>query len=200
VRRLRDLAVLGLLLTVSWCAIAAPPARGVPFTVIDINGEPQVRLAPPLARAVKRGFAEYRLPRSADEDPQMRVLCRETHPEIQVACAAWGDFNGDGLKDAALHLRRPRSRDAGIVVVFHATRAGPYQAHVLDRWQRTGAQFCVARVKPGAISYVRDGGTARKSPAVLRLRHDGIELLLPGVASRLYYWDGKRYISVATSD
>jgi hypothetical protein len=195
------LALLALAACLVRAASAAPSAGGSPFTVIQRNGEPELRLSVPLARAVQQHFPAYRVPRSADEDPQMRALCRENHPERRVASAALGDFNGDGLTDAVLHLRRPHSRDAGLVVAFHATRAGGYQPRILEGWQRVGAQFCVARVQPGAISYVREaGGGTRKPPTVLRLRHDGIELLLPGTASRLYYWDGNRYRSVETSD
>lgn len=194
------LTLLGLVLTLAQSANTARPAREAPFTVVPTGGEPELRLSAALARAVQRGFPQYRAPRASDEDPQMRDLARESRPDVGLASAAAGDFNGDGRRDAVLHLRRSRSREAGLVVAFHGTRAGGYEAHVLPRWQRMGAQFCVTRVRPGAVAYLREGGSRGSAPAVLRLRHDGVELLLPGIASRLYYWDGKRYLSVATSD
>jgi len=179
---------------------ATPSPRGEPFTIVERQGEPDVRLSPALARVVKQRFPAYRLMRGSEEDPQLRTLCREAHREMRVASAAASDFDGDGRTDAVLRLRRPGTRDAGLVVVFHATRAGSYEAHVLDAWRRAGPQFCVTRVRRGAITFVRNPGSGSPQTGVLRLPHDGIELLVPEAASRLYYWDGKRYRYVETSD
>jgi hypothetical protein len=157
-------------------------------------------MAPALARAVKRGFPGYRLPLPKEEDPQLRDLCREAHPELRVTYAARGDFNGDGRADAVLHLLRPNSRDAGIVAAFHGTAGGRFEAHEVDRWQRWGRQYCLSRVSPDRLApMLRQAGVAGKSGRAGR-RPDGIDLSVPDAGSRTYFWDGRRYRHLTAGD
>jgi hypothetical protein len=167
-----------------------------------------VRLSSALARAVARAYPAFRLSTAAEEDPQLRQICQERHDEAArrqpagrrghaepfVTYAAVGDFNGDGRQDAVLRLRGRRSRFKSALVVFHASRSGPFDAHPLDVGRLAAASFCVGRMPPGVVRYVRYRGDAiLPRPGELRLKRDAIELVEPESAVRIYYWDGGRY-------
>jgi hypothetical protein len=200
-RRLAGAGIVLLTILLPGNPLFAGAAARAPLVVIEGKTGPTVRMEPALARAVEQCCGEYRLPTAAEEDPQLRAICHEHHPESRVTYAVLGDFNGDGRIDAALRLRGRRSRHSGLLAAFHATRSGSYQAYVLDRGREAAGALCLTRRRPGAITYVRyRGDEILAAPGRMRLRSDGIELTNPEAGSRLYYWDGARYRHVQTAE
>jgi hypothetical protein len=114
-----------------------------------------------------------------------------------------GDFDGNGLEDSALLLRR----DAEVALVaLHRRDGDRWAAHELRRFpfdaglQRgyDGFTIYLTPRSPGTVAYWPAGGD--KKAGRLALEHEGIELNWAGKAGVLYHWTEDRYASVQAAD
>lgn len=140
--------------------------------------------------AVPRGYAP---PEMSEYDPA--VLAGTAQPWLCV-----GDFDGNGITDAALLLRQGDELRAAALLggtpgnaVRFAWLAAGEQAPARSGSIRTALRLR----KPGEVIYWSPSD-ARQPTGRLTLSHDGVELVAPGKPTLLAYWEAgiKRFRKV----
>jgi len=121
-----------------------------------------------------------------------------------------GDFDGDGLPDAALFL--VKGREFGLAVLRHEKSPDvPRSYHPVFDWvggpPSEGASpyalgSFLRTVKPGVIAYYPEDSTESGKSGRLDLKTDAIEVVILGKAAVMYYWEAAqgRYQRVITAD
>lgn len=100
-----------------------------------------------------------------------------------------GDFDGDGSRDTAVLIKHTKTAKVGVAIVFKAGKVrilgagqdmggGESDLDWMDAWH----------VEPKGM--VQQGASEEPPP---RLKGDGIMAIKTESASRLIYWDGKRF-------
>ena len=184
-----------------------------PLRVVRRGRQLVVVLGPALRKAVDRYYPGYSLPPFGDYHPWDQYWELRGH-SVSFACV--GDFDGNGLPDAALYLMQPRrvpSRRIGpgrvrrrrwLFVAFHQTREGDFQPVLIQRrwdpefWVNEYTEaynrftdYHMSRKPRGSkLTYP----TGRYSVGTMRLRRDGIsEISDDGEAQTVYYLHRGRY-------
>jgi hypothetical protein len=114
-----------------------------------------------------------------------------------------GDFDGNGLRDAALLIRE--NGGGGVkLIVLRQVKAGRWRADDLASSDLSGGMqggysgftiFITPRAS-GTITYWAEQGPTGR----LDLEHDGVEWIFYGKAGMLYYWTGRDWGKVQTGD
>jgi hypothetical protein len=146
-----------------------------------------------LQRSLRRHYPGWALPPLSLYDPDVRSRY-ESEPERGVPFACCGDFDGNGLADAALILRRRRTH--WLVVVFHQTRRGVFRPYPIDRWNGKGdvddaLQMTIEQYPRGPVTYLIGGPDMQT--ATRSIRHDGIFEFNDEGYGRVYYFTRGRY-------
>jgi hypothetical protein len=179
--------------------------RQTPVKVIRKASTFTVALAPALQLAVKRHFPGFRLARFDDYDAELvRNLAVDLKVTMPFACV--GDFDGNGLTDAALLLTNRRHQWR--LVAFHLTPDGAFHPHRIGPRQGfpeglsdnpTGKiGFYLVRQPPGTVRYPRSSDPSRLS--ILHLGRDAILGEWSEEASRIFYFHRGRYRYVQQGD
>jgi len=172
------------------------------IAVFDGNLEPQtVHYALECMRtALAPGWA----PPDASEYDQDVLRYVQRH-QLPAPWACFGDFNGDGAKDAATILRR--GDQLGVSLILTARRAGYFSFQWLSEPRDVGPAKANTMIEllqtlgPGTVEYWKEGETTPRSGR-LDLRHDGVKVIFYEKAAELYYWDDgtHRFAMVQTAD
>ncbi len=154
-------------------------------------------------QGLRRHFPDWRVMPRGDFEPNVvshvRTMCRaEEGPE---RCA--GDFDGNGLMDAAFVIRKG---DRVLYLALNQQRGGLWEPHVLAgetyrngfQGGHTGFQVFLLRRGPGHIDYW--DGCGRGKSGRINLKYPGIEIVFFEKAADLHYWVGSHYVSVQTAD
>ncbi len=142
-------------------------------------------------------------PDESDYDRNAVEYAQRHHLPAPWAC--FGDFNGDGAKDAALILRR--GDELGVALIETAVSPSSFSLSWLQEPSVVGPARPEAMIwllqtrQPGIVEYWQEGETTPKSGR-LDLKHDGVEVVSLGKAAVMYYWDADqgRYEKVITAD
>jgi hypothetical protein len=207
--RRRLIVALSTLLSIAaptWAAQPPPGAIREPVKVTRTGAALTVTLAPALQRALQKHVPGFALPRLDEFDPEMLTYLRKAHKEPFAPFACTGDFDGNGLPDAALFVRD--RKDRWVFVAFHQApnaRFTPYRIHGGGTPMRLlssdrVAEFIALQPK-GRVRYlipVSDPVNLR--PATMSLKHDGILFAWFETASHVYYFAKGKYRCVITGD
>ncbi len=124
-------AVLTLVAKSSHATSVAPGIVRVPMRVTRQGKSWRIVLAPALGKAVAAHFLGYSLPRLAWFDTSLNVTVHAPKGDLgPFACI--GDFDGNGLPDAALLLHKQRRR--WLLVVLDQSFQGTFRTHILERF------------------------------------------------------------------
>jgi hypothetical protein len=185
--------------------LAARHSTAPPLSVVRRRDRVIVTLAPRLRNALRQHYPGLRIASFADYGPELvRDLAEDEKVNAPFACV--GDFDGNGLKDAALLLTNGRRRWR--LVAFHQTNEGGFRPYRIGPHEGfpegltdnpTGkVYFYLVLHRPGTIRYPPSDDLSHL--ARLRLRHDGILGVWAEEASRLYYFRNGRYRWVQQGD
>jgi len=115
----------------------------------------------------------------------------------------WGDFDGNGLRDVALLIRRNIGDGVKLIVLrqLQEKRWVPHELHSFSfgsgfQGGYSGFTIYLTPRSPGTVEFWHDQGKTGK----LDLTSDGIKFNFEGKASVLYYWNGSGYSTVQTGD
>lgn len=184
---------------------AVPPVAGradggsgrkAPFTVTEADGIPSVELSAPMRRAIRRHWPGYRLRAAAALGTEALEELRQEHPDARSPYAIAGDFDGDGLPDVALLLRKG---ERGLLVALHGTPEGGFRGHTLLRTRWSDGLYLL-RQPPGPLEYTRAVGEDVATTAILALSADAIRFHPVDAGARLYYWREGRYRAVEVGE
>jgi hypothetical protein len=192
------------------CRTDASSDRRKPFTATGTGGARKVRLNPRLQSALAKVFPGFRMAAAKDYDPAPLEGLSEGMPELQKASwpfACTGDFNGDGIMDAAVVLLRGSSDY--LVAACEQTRGGGFIIRRLDAGRSAGIDdrgrlsISVQReAKGGRITYLKTDRYLERGieTRVLRLKHDAVSVEWWDKAARLYFRSRRGYRYVQTGD
>jgi hypothetical protein len=172
-----------------------------PVKVIRKGNTLTVTLAPALQRAVSRHFPGFRLARFDDYNADDKG-----EPQAIVPFACVGDFDGNGLTDAALLLTNRHHQWR--LVAFHQIWKGFFRPYRIGNREgfpedytsdATGiSRFYLLRRRPGRVRY--PPSSYPPGLGVLHLRHDAILGEWSEEASRIFYFRRGRYRYVQQGD
>jgi hypothetical protein len=146
----------------------------------------------------EKHYPNYRIVRLEDLDKDVREYFARAYPNGHPGCVE-EDFDGDGLLDYALLLRTEvDGKTTEKVVVLRGRGDQSFVPINLDVLNDRSGSFFVRYVPPGEIRKWQE--TTRSKMKTIILKHPGFELVLYESASRVYYWRGKRFHSVQSSD
>lgn len=170
-----------------------------------------------LSKFIKSYYPTLTIPDESDFDSEMLWYFRDRHNKKFFPYVCWNDFNGDGLIDVALILKSKKRyfeetphysywyRNIKIIS-FHNKGKGDYEPYLL--WESShfskNALIYLFLIKPGEITYLKPiknkEGVINLEARKMELKYDGICFGFFEKASRMYYWDGEKYLSVTTGD
>jgi len=115
---------------------------------------------------------------------------------------AAGDFDGDGRRDAAeVYINRHTGNHAVFITLNARAVARVYK--VIEAPANLMARISISRALPG--EYVNacakgfgDGKTC--TPAIFRVKHDGLAYFAFETAAKMVYWDGRSFVEEFVSD
>jgi hypothetical protein len=174
------------------------------LTVFDGNLEPQTaHRARELLRNGSAFAPGWAPPDESDYDRDVLEYAQRHNLPAPWAC--FGDFNGDGAKDAAIILRR--GDKLGVALIHTAASPGSFSLFWLQEPSVVGPTkpetiiSLLQTRQPGLVEHWVEGETTQKSGR-LDLKHDGIEVIAYEKAAVMYYWDeaSQRYLRVITAD
>jgi hypothetical protein len=103
-----------------------------------------------------------------------------------------GDFNGDGVADAALLLKRRRR---ALLVALHGSREGRFTGHRLQRGRWSEGLF-ILQQGPGPLVHNSYQANGVAETATRTLAADAICFSAVDTAARVYYFQDGRYQAV----
>lgn len=172
--------------------LAAMPAELVlaqcpsgPKITAGENGQPGLILPRTLEDLIRAKFSDFRVPSNAD---MTDAWATETSPGM-LPFFSTGDFNGDGLKDAAILLTSDKYWK---LVIFNGERGCSYSVGF-----ETGGEYDGASLKLQLIfiQTLRKGEAASTGEQTERhkFKTDAVELTFYEQSSALIYWKADKY-------
>ncbi len=179
----------------------APPKS--PFPLVPRG----VSLPKEAIAALKTRWRDWHVMGTSGFDAAVIGAVRSRFGEDAGPQHCWGDFDGNGLRDVALLIRR-NIGDGVKLIALRRREGGRWISDELRSFSfgsgfqggYSGFTIYLAPHSPGAVEFweEKNGETGRTGR--LELRSDGIELNFEGKASVLYYWSGSEYSKVTTGD
>lgn len=207
-RGVRTLTFVFCICLLEMLASASNAAKSVqePVSVEVKDGRVGVTFAPALQRALRRNFPGCVLPVNEDFSHGMDSDVPEYVRRPFAFFATNGDFDGDGMTDAAILLKT--RTNTWVVAAFHQTSPGRFKPYIVEHWNQKDWNdeavgddgrlgFYIHRERPGLVRYMLDGDF---NMAIRRLRNDGICHVWSEKASRVYYFRKSKYRYLQTSD
>jgi hypothetical protein len=204
------------------------PSRGLAERLVSRIGEArkrqaELRQAPPKSpfplvprgvslpkqaiAALKTRWREWHVMGTSGFDAAVISAVRSRFGEDARPQRCWGDFDGNGLGDVALLIRR-NTGDGVKLIALRQLGGGRWISEELlslpfgsgFQGGYSGFTIYLTPHSPGAVEFWREKNGETGKTGRLELRSDGIELNFEGKASVLYYWSGSGYSKVTTGD
>jgi hypothetical protein len=162
------------------------------------QGQPRMQLSEPMRRALAVYAPSFTPPQLADYAPDVAALAGS--PCHLPLFGTMGDFNGDGLADAAL-IGHDAVDELFVVLLSAGSR---YSVVELGRSPKRAAALgrpivtYLTYIGPGEVEIPEQIGEPG-APAPI-LRHDGFVSNYDAQANTLYYWNGRQFVDVLMGD
>jgi hypothetical protein len=168
--------------------------KTLPWVVVWTAAVGCARIEPELTPAMQRALNTY-------APGFHRFAASEYARGVDTTYRADGDFNGDGIRDVALY-GHDDARELLLVLLSgldSVYRVIPLQERALTRFQN-GVYIYLKTRPPGPLELPEELKKLLDPKPPERLAYAAIDVAYGNEAGELYYWNGQRFVKVATGD